>query len=64
MIGRQHDRIATDCEELAPLFDELEGLSARDLARTLNERGVPTPAGKTWSAVTALRARRRAIAEK
>jgi DNA invertase Pin-like site-specific DNA recombinase len=62
---REHGRqakaeAAARAQELAPLFDELEGLSARDLARTFNERGVPTPTGKPWSAVTVLRARRRA----
>jgi DNA invertase Pin-like site-specific DNA recombinase len=63
--GRQAKAEATArAQELAPLFNELEGLSARDLARTLNERGVPTPTGKPWSAVTVLRARRRAMGEK
>jgi DNA invertase Pin-like site-specific DNA recombinase len=66
---REHGRqakaeAAARAQELAPLFDELEGLSARDLARTFNERGVPTPTGKPWSAVTVLRARRRAMGEK
>ena len=46
-------------QELAPLFEELAGLSARELARVFNERGVPTPRGKPWSPVTVLRARRR-----
>src|SRR6201988_4386649 len=36
-------------QELAPLFEELAGLSARELARVFNERGVPTPRGKPWS---------------
>ena len=45
--------------ELAPLFEELASLSARELARVFNERGVPTPRGKPWSPVTVLRARRR-----
>jgi DNA invertase Pin-like site-specific DNA recombinase len=66
---REHGRQAkaeavARAQELAPLFDELEGLSARDLARTFNERGVPTPTGKPWSAVTVLRTRRRAMGEK
>ena len=62
--GRQAKaEAAARAQELAPLFDELEGLSARDLARTFNERGVPTPTGKPWSAVTVLRARRRATGE-
>ena len=50
---------AARAQELAPLFEELAGLSARELARVFNERGVPTPRGKPWSPVTVLRARRR-----
>jgi DNA invertase Pin-like site-specific DNA recombinase len=66
---REHGRqakaeAAARAQELAPLFDELEGLSARDLARTFNERGVPTPTGKPWSAVTVLRAWRRTTGKK
>jgi DNA invertase Pin-like site-specific DNA recombinase len=44
---------------LAPVFAELEGKSAREIARVLNERDVATPTGKPWSAMTVIRARER-----
>jgi Recombinase len=44
---------------LAPLFDELTGKSAREIARILNDRNVATPTGKPWSAMTVIRARNR-----
>ena len=46
---------------LAPLFDELAGKSAREIARILNERNVSTPTGKPWSAMTVIRARDRVL---
>ena len=46
-------------EELRPVFAELTGLSARKAAEELNRRGVPTPAGGKWHAVTVLRVRER-----
>jgi DNA invertase Pin-like site-specific DNA recombinase len=45
--------------ELQPVIAELEGLSARAIARELNARSVPTPKGKSWSAMTVLRVRER-----
>ena len=46
-------------EELRPVFAELADLSARKTAEELNRRGVPTPAGGKWHAVTVLRVRER-----
>jgi Recombinase len=37
----------------------LEGLSANAIALELNKRGVATPTGSPWSAVTVIRVRRR-----
>jgi len=37
---------------LPPIFDELDGKSAREIARILNDRKVATPTGAPWSAVT------------
>jgi DNA invertase Pin-like site-specific DNA recombinase len=48
-------------EELRPVFAELARLSARKAAEELNRRGVPTPAGAKWHAVTVLRVRERLI---
>ena len=44
---------------LAPIFDELDGKSAREIARILNDRRVATPTGAPWSAVTVNRVRSR-----
>lgn len=46
-------------EELRPVFAELADLSARKAAEELNRRGVPTPGGAKWHAVTVLRVRER-----
>jgi len=50
---------AERAEELRPLFVELEGQSATAIAREFNARGVETPTGKPWSAVTVLRVMKR-----
>ena len=50
-----------EAKALAPLFDELAGKSAREIARILNERNVSTPTGKPWSAMTVIRARDRVL---
>jgi DNA invertase Pin-like site-specific DNA recombinase len=47
---------------LAPIFEELAGKSAREIARILNDRSVATPTGKPWSAMTVIRARDRLAA--
>jgi hypothetical protein len=44
---------------LAPIFDEHDGKSAREIARILNERKVETPTGAPWSPVTVARVRQR-----
>jgi DNA invertase Pin-like site-specific DNA recombinase len=46
-------------EALRSLFDELADLSHRAVARTLNERGIKTAAGKDWTAVQVTRTRER-----
>ena len=46
-------------ESLRPIFDELAKLSAHAASRELNNRGVPTPQGKSWSPVTVIRIRER-----
>ena len=46
-------------EQLRPIFAELTHLSARKLAEELNRRGIETPAGGKWHAVTVLRVRKR-----
>ena len=64
---RDHGRIAKQAaveraKALAPLFEELEGKSSREIARILNDRKVSTPNGKLWSAMTVIRARDRLAA--
>ena len=46
-------------EKLRPVFDELSGKSAMEIARVLNERKIPTPAGGLWHAMTVIRVQRR-----
>jgi DNA invertase Pin-like site-specific DNA recombinase len=46
-------------EALREIFAELVGLSHRAVAKTLNERGIKTAAGKTWTAVQVTRVRGR-----
>ena len=50
-------------DELRPVLTELSGKSAREIARILNERKMPTPAGGQWSAVTVIRVQRRLAAD-
>jgi DNA invertase Pin-like site-specific DNA recombinase len=51
-------------EELRALFTELSSLSARKAAEELNRRGIATPAGGEWHAVTVLRVRERLASNK
>jgi DNA invertase Pin-like site-specific DNA recombinase len=53
------DEAKARAEALRPVFAELEGKSAREIARTLNDRGIATPTGAPWSAMTVNRARKR-----
>jgi DNA invertase Pin-like site-specific DNA recombinase len=46
-------------EALRPIMAELAGLSARAVAEELTRRGVETPAGGKWHAVTVIRVRKR-----
>ena len=46
-------------ERLRPIMSELAGMSARAAAAVLNERGIETPAGGRWHAVTVNRVRQR-----
>jgi hypothetical protein len=56
--GREAKRAAIErAKALAPLFEELAGKSAREIARILNDRNIATPTGRPWSAVTVNRAR-------
>ena len=58
--GRELRQAAMErAKALAPHFAELEGKSAREIARILTARGVATPTGKPWSAQTVIRVRKR-----
>ena len=46
-------------EELRSILSELAGLSANKAAAELNRRGVPTPQGGQWHALTVIRLRQR-----
>jgi DNA invertase Pin-like site-specific DNA recombinase len=56
---KNRDEAAARAEVLRPIFAELGDVSAREIARVLNERNVPTPSGAPWSAVTVIRVRQR-----
>jgi hypothetical protein len=56
--GRELQAEARDrAEALREVFAELAGLSHRAAAKTLNERGIKTTAGKAWTAVQVTRVR-------
>ena len=46
-------------EALRPIFTELAGKAANAIALELNRRGVETPTGSPWSAVTVIRVQKR-----
>ena len=46
-------------EALRPILAELAGKSALAIAAALNERGVPTPRGGRWHAMSVIRVQRR-----
>ena len=46
-------------EGLRPVFEELEGMTTREIAEELNERRTPTPTGAAWSAMTVSRVLKR-----
>ena len=53
------DEAKARAQALRPLFVELAELSANGIAREFNARGIATPSGKTWSAVTVIRVMKR-----
>jgi DNA invertase Pin-like site-specific DNA recombinase len=53
------DEAQRRAEQLKPLLAELAGLSANKAALELNIRGVPTPMGGQWHALTVQRLRKR-----
>jgi DNA invertase Pin-like site-specific DNA recombinase len=56
---QNRDEAKERAEALRPVFVELGGASAREIARVLNERNVATPTGAPWSAMTVNRVRNR-----
>jgi DNA invertase Pin-like site-specific DNA recombinase len=61
--GREAKAAAVErAKALAPLFEELAGNSAREIARILNDRSIATPTGRPWSAMTVIRVRERLAA--
>ena len=46
-------------QTLRPIFTELAGRAANAIALELNRRGVATPTGSPWSAVTVIRVQKR-----
>jgi DNA invertase Pin-like site-specific DNA recombinase len=45
--------------ELRPILAELEGKTLREIAEALTERGIASPRGGAWNAMTVMRAMRR-----
>ena len=56
---RNRDEARQRAELLRPVFAELAGMTARAIARELNEREVSTPGGGPWHATTVIRVQRR-----
>ena len=60
--GRKLKQTAIEkAKALEPLFEELAGKYAREIARIPNERNESPPTGKPWSALTVIRARDRVL---
>ena len=59
MAIANRDAALERAKTLAPIFDELDGKSAREIARILNDRKIATATGAPWSPVTVARVRRR-----
>src|SRR5262245_20735224 len=63
--GLRHDAVAAKAEALIraetlrPVFEELRDLSHRGVAKVLNERGIKSAQGSTWSAMQVMRVRKR-----
>jgi DNA invertase Pin-like site-specific DNA recombinase len=56
------DEARQRAEELRPILMELGGMSANKAAAELNKRGIPTPKGAQWHALTVMRLRKRLAA--
>jgi DNA invertase Pin-like site-specific DNA recombinase len=56
---QNRDEARQRAELLRPILAELAGMTARAIARELNEREVPTPGGGPWHATTVIRVQRR-----
>jgi len=56
---QNRDEARQRAELLRPILAELPGMTARSIARELNEREVPTPGGGPWYATTVIRVQRR-----
>ena len=56
---RNRDEARQRAEFLRPIFTELAGMTARGIARELNERKVPLPGRGPWHAMTVIRVQRR-----
>jgi DNA invertase Pin-like site-specific DNA recombinase len=57
--AQARDEAKARAEQLRPVFTELKDLSANAIARELNARGIASPSGKNWSAVTVIRVMKR-----
>jgi hypothetical protein len=58
-VGQSAAAAVERAEAQRPVFVELAALSANAAAAELNTRGVPTPTGAPWSALTVIRVRAR-----
>ena len=56
---QNRDEARQRAELLRPILAKLAGMTARAMARELDERKVPTPSGGPWHAITVLRVQRR-----
>ena len=56
---RNRDEARQRAELLRPILAELAGMTARAMARELNEREVPLPSRGPWHAMTVIRVQRR-----
>jgi DNA invertase Pin-like site-specific DNA recombinase len=55
----KRDEALQRAEHLRPVFTELAGMSARAIAKVLNDRAIPTPVGGQWHSVTVIRVQKR-----
>jgi hypothetical protein len=53
------DEARQRAEELRPILMELASMSANQAAHELNRRGIATPRGGRWHALTVMRLRKR-----